>query len=157
GANIQGSGWYPAGSVLTLKAPDTFAGDGDQQRYKFNHWESTSFPAAVVQNATQPLTQMKVDTSYALRAAYDKQYLVDVSSPFGALKPDWVNDGDNVVLEAPPTNDIVQDRERLVFKRWDGMGDGLVSPKITGKVDKPISAIAVYDRQVMLTVNAPHG
>src|SRR5262249_23613344 len=48
------------------------------------------------------------------------------------------------------------DQERLVFKRWDGM-DGLLSPKITGKVDKPIIVNATYERQVMLKVNAPHG
>jgi hypothetical protein len=157
GANVPGSGWYAAGANLALRAPDTFAGDTDQQRYKFDHWESTSFPSAVLQDPTKSLTALKVDASYTLRAAYDKQYLVDASSPFGALKHDWVNDGDTVVLEAPATTDIVQDRERLIFKRWDGMGDNLLSPKIIGKVDKPISASAVYDRQVMLTVNAPNG
>jgi hypothetical protein len=35
--------------------------------------------------------------------------------------------------------------------------DGLLSPKVSGKADRPISVTAVYDRQVMLTVNAPHG
>jgi hypothetical protein len=157
GASVPGSGWYAAGTNLALRAPDTFAGDSDQQRNKFDHWESTSFPAAVLQNPTQSLTPLKVDASYALRAVYDKQYLVDATSPFGELKHDWVNDGDSVVLEAPATSDIVQDRERLIFKRWDGMGDNLLSPKITGKVDKPINVSAVYDRQVMLTVNAPNG
>ena len=157
GANIQGSGWYADGSSLVLRAPDTFPGDSDQSRFKFNHWESASFPAAVLQNPTNTLTAFKVDNAYTVKAVYDHQYLVDAQSPFGALKHDWVNDGDSVILEAPATADVVQDQQRLVFKRWDGMTDGLISPKISGKVDKPISATAIYDRQVMLTVNAPHG
>src|SRR5205823_5384106 len=93
---------------------------------------------------------------YSIRAVYQKQYLVSATSPLGTLKRDWINEGQDVVLEAPPVTDIVPDQERLVFKRWDGM-DGLLSPKITGKVDKPIMLTANYERQVMLKVNAPHG
>jgi len=156
GADIKGSGWYPDGSNLVLRAPDTLAGANDQERWKFASWQSDSYPAAVIQNPQTAQTAVKVDAPYTVRAAYDKQYLVDASSPFGSLKHDWVKDGESVVLEAPATTDVVPDRERLVFKRWDGM-DGLLSPKITGKVDKPIIVTAAYERQVMLKVNAPHG
>jgi hypothetical protein len=156
GADIKGSGWYADGANLVLRAPDTLPADNDQTRWKFSNWVSDSFPAAVLQNPQTTLTALKVDAAYTIRAVYTKQYLVDAQSPFGSLKHDWVNDGDSVVLEAPATSDIVPDQERLVFKRWDGM-DGLLSPKITGKADKPISVTAVYDRQVMLKVNAPYG
>jgi hypothetical protein len=156
GADIKGSGWYPDGSNLVLRAPDTLPGGNDQERWKFASWQSDSYPTAVIQNPQTPQTSIKVDAPYTVRAVYDKQYLVDASSPFGTLKHDWVKDGESVVLEAPPVTDVVPDRERLVFKRWDGM-DGLLSPKITGKVDKPIIVTAAYERQVMLKVNAPHG
>ncbi|HEY1294402.1 MAG TPA: hypothetical protein VGJ60_15095 [Chloroflexota bacterium] len=156
GADIKGTGWYADGSNLVLRAPDTLPGGNDQTRWKFGGWLSDSFPAAVLQNPQTTLTALKVDAAYSIRATYTRQYLVDAQSPFGLLKHDWVNDGDSVVLEAPATSDIVPDQERLVFKRWDGM-DGLLSPKISGKVDKPISVTAVYDRQVMLKINAPYG
>jgi hypothetical protein len=156
GAGIQGSGWYADGSNLVLRAPDTLPGGGDQERFKFQGWQSDSYPAAVIQNPQTPLAALKIDAAYTVRAAYLKQYLVNADSPLGNLKHDWVNDGDTVVLEAPATSDVVPDQERLVFKRWDGM-DGLLSPKIAGKVDKPISVSAVYERQVMLKVDAPRG
>lgn len=156
GANIKGSGWYADGANLVLRAPDTLPGSIDQERYKFTSWVSDSFPAAVLQNAQTTMTALKIDAAYTVKAVYTKQYQVVANSPFGQLKNDWVNDGDNVVLEAPATSDIVADRDRLVFKRWDGL-DGLISPKITGKVDKPINVTAVYDRQVMVAVSAPHG
>jgi hypothetical protein len=156
GADIKGSGWYAEGSNLVLRAPDTVPGSSDQDRLKFAHWESDSFPTPVLQNPTNTLTALKIDAAYTLKAVYTKQYLVDANSPFGSLKHDWVNDGETVVLEAPATADVVPDQQRLVFKRWEGM-DGLLSPKVTGKVDKPINLTATYERQVMLTVNAPHG
>ena len=156
GADIKGTGWYPDGSNLVLRAPDTLPGSNDQERYKFSAWESDSFPAAVLQNPQAPTTVLKVDAPYTVRAAYNKQYLVDARSPFGSLKRDWIKDGDDVVLETPAVTDVVPDQERLVFKRWDGM-DGLFSPKITGRVDRPYIVTATYERQVMLKVNAPHG
>jgi len=97
-----------------------------------------------------------VQMPYVVRANYDKQYLVAASSPVGTLKRDWINAGQEVVLEAPPVIDVVADQERLVFKRWDGM-DGLLSPRISGKADRPLVVTAAYERQVMLKVNAPYG
>jgi hypothetical protein len=156
GANVRGSGWYADGSNLVLRAPDTLPGVTDQDRLKFIGWEGDSFPAAVIQNPQQPLAALKVDAPYTLRALFTRQYLVDASSPFGTLKHDWVSDGDSVVLEAPATSEIIPDQSRLVFKRWDGM-DGLLSPRITGKVDRPIIVTATYEKQVMLKIAAPHG
>jgi hypothetical protein len=156
GTEIQGTGWYADGSNVVLRAPDTMAGDSEQERWKFGEWQSASFPAAVIQNAKNAMTTFAMSGPYSIRASYDKQYLVHASSPFGTLKRDWINSGQEVVLEAPPLLDIVPESERLVFKRWDGM-EGLLSPKISGKADKPIIVTAAYDRQVMLKVTAPHG
>ena len=155
-AAIKGTGWYADGSNVVLRAPDLLSGDTDQERWKFSEWQSTSFPTAVIQNAKTATTTFAMQAPYTVRAAYDKQYLVQASSPFGTLKRDWINSGQEVVLEAPPLLEVVPDQERLVFKRWDGM-DGLLSPKISGKADRPINITAAYDRQVMLKVNSPQG
>jgi len=155
-ANLQGSGWYPDGTNLVLRAPDTLPGDADQARWKFSQWQTTSFPPAALQNPQSSTTAIGIQMPYTIKAVYQKQYLVSATSPLGTLKRDWFNEGDDVVLETPATTDIVADQERLVFKRWDGI-DGVLSPKVTGKVDKPINVTAIYERQVMLKVNAPHG
>ena len=157
GADIKGSGWYPEGSSLLIRAPDVLPGSSDQERLKFAGWENSSLRGAVLQNPQVLQAAVKVDAPYVLRAMYDKQFLVDATSTLGTLKHDWIKDGSDVILEAPPIADVVPEQDRLVFKRWDGMDGGLTSPKITGKVDKPISVTAVYERQVMLKINAPHG
>jgi len=155
-ANLKGSGWYPDGTNLVLRAPETLTGATDQERFKFTQWESTSFPPAVLQNPQSPITAVNIQMPYSLRAVYQKQFLVSATSPLGTLKREWVNEGQDVILEAPPSVDIVPEQERLLFRRWDGI-EGLLSPKITGKVDKPIIVTAVYERQVVLKVNAPRG
>jgi hypothetical protein len=157
GADIKGSGWYAEGSSLLIRAPDILPGASSQERSKFAGWENASVRGAVLQNPQVLQAALKVDAPYVLRAVYDKQYLIEATSAVGTLKRDWIKEGSDVILEAPPIADVVPDQDRLVFKRWDGMDGGLTSPKITGKVDKPISASAVYERQVMLKVNAPHG
>ncbi len=156
GADIHGTGWYAEGSTVVLKAPDLQSGDTDQDRWKFTEWQPTSYPTAVIQNAKTPTTSFAMQAPYTVRAAYDKQYLVQAGSPFGTLKRDWISSGQEVVIEAPALLDVVPDQDRLVFRRWDGM-DGLLSPKISGKADKPLNITAVYDRQVMLKVNSPQG
>jgi hypothetical protein len=155
-ANLLGSGWYTDGTNLVLRAPEMLPGSSDQERFKFAQWETTSFPPAALQNPQSPTTTVNIQMPYTIRAVYQKQYLVSATSPLGTLKRDWVSDGEEVILEAPSISDIVPDLDRLVFKRWEGM-DGPLSPKIIGKVDKPINVTAVYERQVSLKVNAPHG
>jgi len=157
GADIKGSGWYPEGSSLLLRAPDTIPGATNQERLKFVNWENATLRGAVLQNPQSLQAALKIDGPYLIRANYDQQYLVEANSAVGTLKRDWIKDGSDVILEAPPIADVVPEQDRLVFKRWDGMDGGLTSPKITGKVDKPISVTAVYERQVMLKINAPHG
>jgi len=155
-AEIRGTGWYADGQNVVLRAAETLPGESDQQRWKFSEWESTSFPAAVIQNPKNATVSFAMSGPYSVRANYVKQYLVQATSPFGTLKRDWINEGEEVVLEAPPLLDVVPEQERLVFKRWEGM-DGLLSPKISGKADRPININAVYDRQLMLKVSAQHG
>jgi hypothetical protein len=156
GAAVKGSGWYADATNLVLRAPETFPGSSDQERWKFTGWESTSFPAAVFQNAQSAISALTIQMPYTIRAAYQKQYLVQATSPVGTLKRDWINDGQEILLETLPIIDVVPEQERLVFRRWEGI-DALVSTRISGKVDKPIVVTATYDRQVMLKVNAPHG
>ncbi|MBI4494046.1 MAG: hypothetical protein HY690_14750 [Chloroflexi bacterium] len=155
-AEIRGSGWYAEGSNLTLHAPDVVDGESKSERWKFSRWEAVSFPAPTIANPQNALTAIKVDGPYAIRAIYEKQYLVQARNPVGTLKREWVKEGQEISLETPPVLDVVQDSERLVFKRWEGI-DGVASPRIGGPVDKPLAVNAVYERELMLKLNAPYG
>src|SRR5207244_1929084 len=60
GVDVKGTGWYPDSSSLVLQAPDVSPGGSDQERYKFSHWESISFPAAVIQSPQTPTTSLTI-------------------------------------------------------------------------------------------------
>jgi hypothetical protein len=155
-AQLRGGGWYVDGSNMVLQAPDSLSGKSDGERLKFVRWEPADVPAALINNPTTPQATLKVDAPYRLRAVYQKQFLVTARNPAGVLKRDWVNDGQDLVLETPPVLEIIPDRERLVFKRWDGV-DNIASPRFGGPVDRPVNVTAVYDREVMLKVDGQYG
>lgn len=155
-AQIKGSAWYGDGTNLVLQAPDVVPSSSEGQRSKFVRWQSTGAPSAVIGNATATQATLKIDAPYSVQAVYDKQWFVSARTPAGTLKRDWITDGQDVVVDAPPVLDVAPERERLVFKRWDGV-DGILSPRFGGPVDRPVAVTAVYEREVMLKVDAPHG
>ena len=68
----------------------------------------------------------------------------------------WVKDGEAVVIDAPPIQETVSGQQRFVFRRWTGQ-EGLTSPRVTGVANQPLSLTAVYERQYMVSVEAPYG
>jgi hypothetical protein len=156
GLPLLGSGWQPEGASLVIEAPDVVPGQSKGDRLKFNRWETVGLPLLIIPNSDKPLTTIKVDVPYTLRPLYDQQYLVVARTPFGTLKREWVKEGEEIPLEAPVFQETIPKEERYIFKRWEGQ-EGLVSPKVSGVVDRPVELKAVYERQVAATVNAPHG
>ena len=156
GVSLQGPGWYPRGYSLTIRAPDVIDGANEGERMKFSSWDSIGPSILVLSNPGSPTTTFNVDAPYALRAAYEKQYLVIATAPFGTLKREWVKEGEEVLLQTPAVQEIVPGEERLVFKRWEGQ-EGLTSPTVSGLVEAPVNLSAVYERQVMVKVDAPFG
>ena len=156
GVTVQGTDWYDEGTTITLQAPGEAPGEQTGERLKFNAWETVGVPFLIVPNAQQTATTIKVDAPYNIMATYVKEYFVNLTTPFGTLKRDWMKDGEELPLEAPPLVDTVPEQERFVFQRWEGM-EGLFSPKVTGVVSGPLNLRAVYNRQVRVTVIAPYG
>ena len=153
---VLGTGWYPDGTTLVLQAPEQVNLANDVERLKFASWRSAGQPFLIVPNAEAPVTTIKVDAPYTLRARYEREYWVVAQTPLATLKRGWLKQGAELPLETPPSLDIVPERERLIFKRWEGM-EGLLSPKVTGVISGPLSLQAVYERQVRVTLDAPHG
>ncbi|MEE9202004.1 MAG: hypothetical protein V3U31_02270, partial [Dehalococcoidia bacterium] len=151
-----GSGWHLEGTQLVLQAPEVVEGQGEGERLKFVSWESVGRPILVTEGAEKPVFTITVDAPYTLKAVYEKQYFVVANAPFGFLKREWVKEGDDLVLDAVPVEETVPEQVRYVFKRWEGQ-EGLVSPRIGSVVSGPVNLSAVYDVQVMVTVDAPYG
>ena len=152
----QGAGWYADGSNAVLQAQSEIPGSRAGERFKFTSWSSMGTPVLAAQSPQTPVTGVKVDSPALFQANYNKEYLVVVQTPFATLKRDWLQDGAELPLETQPIVETIPERERYVFKRWEGQA-GLTSPKITGTVTGPLTFQAVYAREVKVAVAAPHG
>jgi hypothetical protein len=153
---FQGSGWYDDGAGFVMQAPQVVSDDADGVRWSFVRWETVGVPPLVVPNAERTITTVRVAAPYTLQAVYEKQYRVLAVNPAGTIKRTWSAEGAEIVLETPAILEVVPGQERLVFRRWEGL-EGLISPKISGIVDRPVDLLAAYDRQLAVTVNSPLG
>ena len=83
---MEGSGWYPDGVTLPLRAPKTVPLDTEGARLKFDSWQSVGVPFVAVPEPEEPVGPVTVLGPYTLRATYNNQFLVVAQSPFGVLK-----------------------------------------------------------------------
>lgn len=153
---LGGSGVYTEGTVMAIKAPNLFGAETDGERLMFVAWENVGQAIPVIPNPEKPTTIITVDAPYTLEAKYKKQFLVVAATPSGTVLRQWVDDGEEMSLEIAPILETIPGLERMVFKRWDGQ-EALTSPNISGAVVNPLRLRAVYERQVKISVEAPHG
>ena len=156
GADLEGSGMYQDGRELVIRAPEVVDLASEGERLKFSSWQRLDKSAGPLLDPLSFSSTIAVDAPYTLRADYVKQYFVVATAPFGTLQRGWMDEEAELVLDVPPIEEIVPEQRRLVFKSWAGE-EGLFSPRKNGAVDKPLNVRAVYQPQVMVTVEAPHG
>ena len=141
---------------MVLQAPEVVQLAAPGERLRFATWESVGQVVLIIPEPRSPTIAITVAGAHTLRANYEKQYFVSASAPFGTVQRGWMNQGDELVLQVPPIEEIVPGESRLVFKKWEGQ-DGLTSPKVSGVLNSPVTLSALYESQYMVTVDAPYG
>lgn len=148
------SGWYALGDTLVIRAGTEVYDDGNLVRQMFEKWEMSYGP--LLRQESSPSISFSVDRPISLRPKYTKSYLVEARNFQGTILREWVLEGDSVTLEAPPIVETLADRERYLFKGWQG---ALESEGATIEVvaDQPLSLEAIYTRQFKLDMVSPFG
>ncbi len=153
GVPVSGSGWYPAGSRVTVEAPAEVGGGDVVLRFAGWRVEEGSIDA---DDLSKPVITFTVDSPVRLEAVYEKYYLVEVKSPVGEVEgTGYYSVGDTAVISAPETVPAGRDA-RYVFKGWSGDAQGS-SPRMTVKVLGPMDIVAEWKLQykVSLDTNLP--
>ena len=119
-----GSGWYPAGATVVLKAIPTLDTSSESERLGFARWAAAGIPSIIIPNAQASTTQMTVDAPRTIEATYQKEYLVVVQNPQGTLKKTWVAEGQQIDVETPPLIETVAGPGAVPFP---GMGRRIAS------------------------------
>ena len=155
GVRLVGSGWHGDRQAVVLKAPATVDGPSEDVRQRFVRWNPVSNPALVIPSDSQAITRIVMDDAHVIRAEYLTEYQVVVQNPLGTINQAWIAKGEELTLDTPPTIDIVADQERFNFTGWEGAD--FDSPKGFVVVNGPLKAIALYDREFMVKVEASYG
>ena len=143
--NFQGlllQEWVQEGKEVELFAPAILDTIPDEERYVFKAWEGVD---AEINNL-----QVTVDNPLSLEAVYERQFMLNVKSPYGASGEGWHPEGAKALVIAP-----VEPQSMLFFKRtFDGFlghgdPDALVkNPVATIEIDKPMTITAVYRSEI---------
>lgn len=153
-AKINGTGWYRDGEIAVIATqPEIYL--SDNERLIFTGWESVGPVPVIISNPQNPTTIINVKGPYILRANYEKQYRVEVTSPKGVLFKGWVRDGETIRIQADPTIQLQEDT-RLRFVGWS-LDDMPKIPDITLQVHQPYNFTAIYIKQYYLAVDSQYG
>ena len=61
-----------------------------------------------------------MDDAHAIRAYYEKAFLIDVQNPLGTVGRDWLPLGEELTIDTPEVIEVIPNQERLSFVSWDG-------------------------------------
>lgn len=154
GVSVAGAGWYPEGGAATLRAAPEVDGSSRSERFKFTQWDGGG-GATSITSPQSPTTAIRMDDTYTVRANYRKEFLVIVRNHQGVTNRTWVAAGGELTVETPAIVEVAPERERLVFKAWEGAD--LKSAKGVVEVGRPLELNAAYTREFMVKINAPYG
>jgi len=148
------SDWYRSNDTVVLGAPEEILKDGGREKLTFQKWEVVYGP--LLKNYKNPNLAVLVDGPCLLRPIYTEAFLVEASNFGGVLFQGWVQNGQEVEIEAPALVEVSNERERYVFQGWQGK-EGLEGNELNLAVYGPLALEAVYQRQFKLNVSSPYG
>jgi hypothetical protein len=132
-----GEDWYASGESVSIGAVPSQIPGGDGIRYVFQHWIADSVP--VSGNSIE----VTMDVPHTVVAHYRTQYLLTVSSEYGAAQGGgWYDAGDSAGFSVT-TQVETGYGVRQVFDRWTG---DVESSSSTGTIimDSPHNVRAVW-------------
>ena len=137
----RGSGWYGSNSTATLYASPAVMSMGNGTRIIFEQWSNGEKT-----NSTKVLADMPK----TLTAVWAKQYLVNATTPYGAVNgTGWHNENSTVVLQLNETEIPVNYNTRIGFYEWS---NGYKNSTIRFTVNSPENLSASYRRQFLVNL-----
>ncbi len=129
--------WVPEGEQTEISAPTTVETVANEERYVFLGWDGLPLAS----NRVTVLVEGPIDAE----ALFQRQFMVDVSSQFGAFGIGWRPEGERTLVRVPERPQSILFFHR-VFDGWSGYDS--TSPTITLTVDKPVHLVAIYHSEV---------
>ena len=141
--NLQGillREWILEGEEAEIESPATIGTIPEKERYVFKGWRGEN-----IEEEANTL-RVIVNRPLSLEASYDKQFMVNVSSPYGASGSGWYTEGEKAMVMAPeePQSMLFFKRVFAGFLGYDGSPTPADRPVTAVEVDKPLNISATY-------------
>jgi hypothetical protein len=154
--NLNGSGWYDAGTQATISAAPVISATEDT-RLKFSNWSGAL-------DGQSPTGTVMMDRPKSVKARYLAQYLLavqfdpaSIQSSYNETHTGWYDANADVQLgPAPPIIDL-SSVERLRFLGWVQNSTTQTEPSITILMNNPRKVTLSYKTQYYVDVRSSYG
>ena len=154
--NLNGGGWYDAGSDAHVSAA-AYVPAGGNTRLRFDRW-SGDYTSQSLQGT------VSIDRPKNVKAYYLAQYLLSIqydpasiSSQYNESQAGWYDANSNVQLGPAPSTIDVSPVERLRFNAWVTNGSQTTTPSYTLLMSEPHTITLSYTTQYYLDVRSSQG
>ena len=140
--------WVQRGHEVEIKAPALIKVSPEREQYVFGGWEGK-------EGLEGNELKLTIGSPLSLEAVYQRQFKLNVRSPYGASGDGWYNDGHKAIVMAPQ-----EPQSMLFFKRafdgFLGIGNGgygddsslSENPVTTVQVNEPMTITAAYRSEI---------
>ncbi|MCH7996745.1 MAG: hypothetical protein IIB11_03090 [Chloroflexi bacterium] len=133
--------WVKDGDEIVLETPPFMDIVKDQERLAFKKWEGDEMDSHK--------GFLVVDRPLQMNAIYDTQYMVKVSSPYGASGEGWYTEGELAEISVPGQPGGIVFLKKY-FDNFPGYeADG---PKLSAPVNGPLTITADYKTQIDIMI-----
>jgi endogenous inhibitor of DNA gyrase (YacG/DUF329 family) len=145
---LSGGGWYRKGETVKVSVSPTTVDHGNGTRHVFSGWyKDTNLLSS------DPQTSLIIEKPGKIVAAWNTQYLVTASTPYGKVSgAGWYNKGATATLSVSPTYGeslFTGYMSTFVFDHWEENGKTILRTQTCNIiVEKPIYIRAVYIKEV---------
>ena len=143
------SGWYEPNSTVTVSAANPSNVTANSSRFLFSSWSGdlSSNSATLTVTMSKPVM---------LQANWVKQYYVTIISPAGSPSGEGWYNAESVATVGVQSTVQYSNGTRLVFNGWNSPTLG-GNPTTQVTVNSPISVLAVWKTQYLITAQSEYG
>jgi uncharacterized repeat protein (TIGR02543 family) len=154
GSPSTASGWFNAGTNIN-EAVTSSVPVATGTQYVCTGWTGTG---SITSSGNTPSTAFTIDAPTTVNWNWEKQYYLNMTTNFGSATPGscWQDAGTTVTISA--TAPAVQNGERYVWNGWSGLSNSVdADNSFSVTINEPLTAVASWVHQYMVTVNSPYG
>ena len=141
---VSGGGWYKEGTKAVVEVSETELTPAEGVKSIFVGWRGDA-------TGESPRIEVLMNGPKNVEAVWKTQYYVKVVSEYGSVSGEgWYDAGSIATITVSPSETGFPIKN--VFKHWVVNGQPMQGPRISVKVDNPVLAVAVWEKDYTMLI-----